>query len=286
MDADILRLILFLAGVGLILGIYFWDRHKKVNARVHAIRKAQLDDFTASERPVERVDPRWSDTPESEGSADPLCAPDSTPSSPVFTEDDDSLASDLEQLQRVARDDDPMAAREARPEVHQESFSFTAEEPDEDQEELLREGLPGLILQINVVASKGSFAGSDILRVVGDVELEHGDMNIFHRYDHGGRRRPRVVFSMASMLEPGVFPLDKMEDFSTPGLVLFGQLPGPKDGLAAFSDMLFTAERLASLLDGELQDETHSVLSKQTIEHVRGRILEHRRQVQLALSKR
>jgi cell division protein ZipA len=50
--------------------------------------------------------------------------------------------------------------------------------------------------------------------------------------------------------------------------------------------MLFTAERLAALLDGELQDESHSVLSKQTIEHMRGKILEHRRQVQLALSKR
>jgi cell division protein ZipA len=55
--------------------------------------------------------------------------------------------------------------------------------------------------------------------------------------------------------------------------------------MAIFSDMLFTAERLAATLDGELQDETHSALSKQTIEHLRGKIMEHRRQVQLARSK-
>jgi len=277
MDADILRLILFLAGVGLILGIYFWDRHKKVNARVHAIRKAQLETFESPDVPTERVDPQWNDTPESEREADP--AAEGQPSSE--DSDDAELEVELQQLENVAHE----AYCEIEPVNRQESFSFTADDPDDAQDELLREGLPGMILQIHVVASKGSFSGDQILRVARDVELEHGDMNIFHRYDSSGPRS-RVVFSMASMLEPGIFPLDQMGEFSTPGLVLFGQLPGPKDGLAAFSDMLFTAERLAALLEGELQDETHSVLSKQTIEHIRERILEHRRQVQLALSKR
>jgi cell division protein ZipA len=276
MDADILRLILFLAGVGLILGIYFWDRHKKINARVHAIRKAQLETADSPGAATERVDPRWSDTPQSEASGEPRVGPGA-----VAVPHDKALAADLEQLGRMVHE----PYLEAEPKRGQESFSFTAEDPDEVRDELLREGLPCLILQINVVASSGTFSGEDILRVAGDVELEHGDLNIFHRYDATGRR-PRVIFSMASMLEPGVFPLDKMDTFRTPGLVLFGQLPGPKDGLVAFSDMLFTAERLAALLEGELQDETHSVLSKQTIEHIRGRILEHRRQLQLALSKR
>ncbi|WP_260291741.1 cell division protein ZipA C-terminal FtsZ-binding domain-containing protein [Sedimenticola hydrogenitrophicus] len=276
MDADILRLILFVSGVGLILGIYFWDRHKKINARVHAIRKAQLETADSPGAATERVDPRWSETPESEGSGEPLVGPGA-----VAAAHDEALEADLEQLGRVVHE----PYLEAEPKRRQESFSFTAEDPDEVRDELLRDGLPCLILQINVVASNGTFSGEDILRVAGDVELEHGDLNIFHRYDTTGRR-PRVIFSMASMLEPGVFPLDKMDTFRTPGLVLFGQLPGPKDGLAAFADMLFTAERLAALLEGELQDETHSVLSKQTIEHIRGRILEHRRQLQLALSKR
>jgi len=280
MDADILRLILFLAGVGLILWIYFWDRHKKVNARVHAIRKAQLESFESPEDLTERVDPSWSDAPEREDLAEPVVDRISFDDADDDS-DDEELEAELKQLDSVAHE----AYREIEPAIRQESFSFTADDPDDAQDELLREGLPGMILQIHVVASKGSFSGEQILRGARDVELEHGDMNIFHRYDSSGPRS-RVVFSMASMLEPGIFPLDQMGEFSTPGLVLFGQLPGPKDGLAAFSDMLFTAERLAALLEGELQDETHSVLSKQTIEHIRERILEHRRQVQLALSKR
>jgi len=276
MDADILRLILFLAGVGLILGIYFWDRHKRVNARVHAIRKAQLESAESSDVPAERVDPHWSDAPDSE--------PDERqPVEPTLSEalDDEVLETELSQLNSVAHE----SADDLTPAMQQESFSFTAEDPDDQQDELFRGGLPGLILQIHVVAANGLFSGEQIEQVARDVELEYGDMNIFHRYDTNGSKR-RVVFSMASMVEPGVFPLDKMDEFTTPGLVLFGQLPGPKDGLVAFSDMLFTAERLAALLDGELQDETHSVLSKQTIEHIRERIQEHRRQLQLALSKR
>lgn len=279
MNADILRLILFLAGVGLILGIYFWDRHKKVNARVHAIRKAQFESFAPPDDMSERVDPSWSDAPESKGPAKP--AVDRTPRDDSDDSDDEGLEAELKQLDSVVHE----AYREIEPAIRQEAFSFTADDPDDAPDELLQEGLPGMILQIHVLAAKGSFSGEQILQVARDVELEHGDMNIFHRYDSSGPRS-RVVFSMASMLEPGIFPLDQMGEFSTPGLVLFGQLPGPKDGLAAFSDMLFTAERLAALLEGELRDETHSVLSKQTIEHIRERILEHRRQVQLALSKR
>ena len=46
------------------------------------------------------------------------------------------------------------------------------------------------------------------------------------------------------------------------------------------------AERLASILGGNLQDETHSHLTKQTIEHMREEILEHRRQLQLLQKKK
>ncbi len=113
----------------------------------------------------------------------------------------------------------------------------------------------------------------------------YGDMSIYHRYD-GDPARGRVLFGMASIVEPGTFPTDRLDDFTTPGVILFAQLPGHQDGMVIFSDMLFTAERLAVMLDGHLQDGTHSDLSKQTISHIREGILEHRRQVQLARSSR
>ncbi|HXK57715.1 MAG TPA: hypothetical protein PLZ16_13815, partial [Gammaproteobacteria bacterium] len=68
MDADILRLVLFLAGVGLILGIYFWDRHKKINVRVNAIHKAERRQRENSTEPERRQEPVWdSDSDEVSG---------------------------------------------------------------------------------------------------------------------------------------------------------------------------------------------------------------------------
>lgn len=160
MDADILRLILFLAGVGLILGIYFWDRHKKVNARVHAIRKAQLESIEPPDDLMERVDPSWSDAPVSQGEG---------PEEPIVDRislgdsDDGGLEAELQQLDSVAHEN----RGENEPAIRQESFSFTADDPDDAQDELLREGLPGMILQIHVVASKGSFSENRYCRWLG-----------------------------------------------------------------------------------------------------------------------
>ena len=61
MDADILRLILFLAGVAVVLGIYLWDRYQKKQRRSHAIRSAQPtpEPSPAAPGPVRRQEPQW-----------------------------------------------------------------------------------------------------------------------------------------------------------------------------------------------------------------------------------
>ena len=62
MDADIVRLILFLAGIALILGIYLWDRHKKNDFRIHAVKKVPPEDPQVAARQKkqkERKEPIW-----------------------------------------------------------------------------------------------------------------------------------------------------------------------------------------------------------------------------------
>lgn len=113
--------------------------------------------------------------------------------------------------------------------------------------------------------------------------MQLSELAIYQRLASDGSKE--VLYGLASMVEPGVFPLKSMQEFSTPGLTLFTQLPGPGDGLMIFSDMLYTAERLSAMLQGDLQDDTHSALTKQTIEHLRERIMEHKRQIQLARRK-
>jgi cell division protein ZipA len=157
---------------------------------------------------------------------------------------------------------------------------------DQDLQEAAAD-LPELIVQINVVAKRGQpFTGEQILAAMEQVEMQPGEHDIFHRYDNRLRDKSgkhKILFSLASLVEPGNFPLKKMRDFSTPGMTLFAQLPGPRDGLVVYSDMLYVAERLARLLDARLKDENRSALTKQTIEHTRSRIAEHKRQITLKL---
>lgn len=155
---------------------------------------------------------------------------------------------------------------------------------DQDLQEVAVD-LPDLILQINIVARGEPFTGEQIQAAMEQVEMRAGEHDIFHRYDNRATKgkRPKVLFSLASLVEPGHFPLKKMADFSTPGLTLFAQLPGPRDGLLIYSDMLYVAERLVRLLDARLKDENRSTLTKQTIEHTRERIAEHKRQITLKL---
>jgi len=120
--------------------------------------------------------------------------------------------------------------------------------------------------------------GDQIMQAARDVGLLEGDMQIFHFSDD----QDRMLFSMANMVNPGTFPLKEMNSFVTPGVTLFSSLPGPAEGMVIFEQMLSAAQRLAALFDAELQDDSHSDLTKQTIDHIREEIVEYERRLKLA----
>lgn len=267
MDADILRLILIILGGFLLLGIYLWERKR-------GTPPAKPQSQARTSRRVEPTLGKWDAR------------------SGALTDDDQEVELDLRTLgslldeERRASFADRHSRQPGGPGAGERSRRVSAEVPDEAAVSQQSDGsaIPKCILQVVVAAKEGYFEGPDILRAVSAVGLQAGDMQIYHRR-LGREPRSPVLFSMASMVEPGTFPFQDMEEFATPGLILFAQLPGPQDGMEVFSEMLSVARHLAGQLAGELLDETHSVMTQQTIEHVRSRILEHRRKLQIARSK-
>lgn len=128
------------------------------------------------------------------------------------------------------------------------------------------------IISLYLVARRPSLMRGDAIRQAAEnAELEYGDMQIFHRaVERNGRRQ--ILFSMASAMQPGTFDLDDLQAFTTPGLALFMQLPGPNEGLKTFNAMLDCAQQMAVELGAELRDEARSALSAQTIDHMREEI--------------
>ena len=128
------------------------------------------------------------------------------------------------------------------------------------------------VFMLNVVArSPQGFRGEDILHILLACDLRFGDMSFFHRHEFEAGRGA-IQFSVANMMQPGVFDIDNMADFDTPGLVFFVTLPGPEDMMKAFDYMLETARAVARNLGGDVLDESRSVMTKQTLEHCRQQI--------------
>lgn len=135
---------------------------------------------------------------------------------------------------------------------------------------------------ITVMAREGErFAGADLRRLLQSLNLEHGEMGIFHRRERGKPRRAPPVYSVANVVQPGTFELGAMDDITTPGVALFVQLPGPEDPGAAFEDMIRAARTLADGLNGIVCDDTRSTLTGQVINHLRERISEFSRKQRL-----
>jgi cell division protein ZipA len=276
MDATTLRIILFILGLIFLAIIYFYEIHRRKKELIQAKQREMPHAKTpvVDEYPEEKHPKEIKPTPFEKDQEDTWVTWDE--------EDTEPLKEDIASLKGIQINDDTVSevtieSDDRRPILdQQELFSFSAREESPID-------VPKLIIQINVKAKKGPFQGPEINKAMAETGLLIGKLRIYQRLNKTDKRHPQ--FNVASMVEPGIFPDKEIEAFTTPGLTLFTQLPVPGDSMAVFSDMLFTAERLAAILGGELQDETHSALTKQTIEHLRSQIMEHRRQVQLARSK-
>lgn len=133
------------------------------------------------------------------------------------------------------------------------------------------------VLVINVVArDEGGFKGPALLQNILESGLRFGEMDIFHRHESMAGNG-EVLFSMANGVKPGTFDLDDIDLFSTRAVSFFLGLPGPRHPKQAFDVMVAAARKLSQELNGELKDDQRSVLTAQTIEHYRQRIVEFER---------
>lgn len=130
---------------------------------------------------------------------------------------------------------------------------------------------PEKIIAIHVVARKGEqFAGADLLRVFTAHGYQFGPWDIFHAHHDG-----EALFSIANMVKPGSFDQLRMAEFSSPGISLFLRLPATLAANLALDHLLSEAKALSVELDGRLEDDTHSALTAQTIQHLRDSVRDY-----------
>ncbi|HZX24673.1 MAG TPA: cell division protein ZipA [Woeseiaceae bacterium] len=238
---DELRVILLLVGIG-VVGLVYWHSRRQARRR--------------NSQPDLRLEPAFD---ESDVSAD-----DDTASLPEL-EADEPVTAVSDEYGYEDEDDDDIRLGETRDFVgDSEESAETAEQPQIEQK----------IITLRLVArGDGHFNGEQVVLALRGLGLRHGKFGIFHRVE--GTDDESIVFSVASLVEPGTFDLTNIREQELPGVSMFMVLPGPKDGAEAFDEMMETARALTDSLNGELLDEAGSTMSVQRERFLREEIIQY-----------
>jgi len=239
MDAATLRIVLIVLGGAFLIGMYFWERNR-----------ARADD--------EDWDEEYDETPGDKRE----------PSLGAYEQDEIETPASAEYRAASAEADGETTADDAWV-----ATGFDAGDEDDEMAETAPVDSDTLIVQLYVVAREGAFGGDAIAAAAERHGLMPGEMAIFHRRKVEGAARS-APFSMANAFNPGTFPFDDMDDFSTRGLVLFAQLGGAPSDLMVFDELVQTARDLAQELDGRLLDNARSPLGPEQIKRLRAEVLD------------
>lgn len=157
------------------------------------------------------------------------------------------------QRKTITTDVAPSMAEELEP--YAESASY---EPEEK------------LVTLHITAKDRKFTGTELKQAFDRHGYYFGKMSIYHC-----SHEKQKVFSVANMVKPGVFDLDNLEEFKTPGVTLFMRLPVSLDADVAFEFLLREATELTEELDGQLRDADRNTLTKQTIQHLHEEIQQY-----------
>lgn len=218
-------------GILLVAGIYLWDRYKRQRAGDREQRAEFADTSDLSINP--------------HGDED--------------SNDYNEALADLNHLLHENRDEAASAADDHHAPADTVGEASPAGADDTSQAD-------DRLIVFYLKAPEGhAFAGPALFEALYTAGLALGTMGIYHDTNS----HEETIFSVANIFEPGTLETNDPENFSTRGLALFMQLPGPADEQDAFERMLGKAEILAERLGGELQDEQHQPLDEAGVARAR-----------------
>lgn len=166
--------------------------------------------------------------------------------------------------------DEPSVARG----LEEESSEPEPADPADPAAQLAEEAARQRIVALRLIAQSGRWSGQLLRESLEAEGLRYGRYSIFHREREDGK----TLFYVASLVEPGSFDVDRMDQQTFPGVSLFGIVPGPLEAPATFDLILAAGRHLLDRLGGQLQDEQGSTLTAQRILNLREELVqfEHR----------
>lgn len=246
MTANGLRVALFIIGVIILAGIYFysrWRSQKQVNDIFAASPQDHPDILLQGRGTKPAIEPTLPEMGQFKNEVDI----------------DEEHQSDTEENEIPVEAQEPVIKQE--PLLTEKAETKTEELPE--AESTIPKRLKLVVMHL--IAKQGKkFKGAAVLKALQAHKLRFGEMEIFHRVTEVDDT-DMSIFSVANMVKPGTLIPDEMGKSQLPGISFFLKLPAPIDSLKAYDDMLHCVQHMATTLDADIKDEEFMTLSREKI---------------------
>jgi FtsZ-interacting cell division protein ZipA len=237
---DTFRISLIVVGITVLLGIYIFDSNKKVQFFIKSLKLKQFFFHLFSRS--KQVKAEYSQEPK--------------------INDDPEILEHIDQMDGIvaAYNSSGTNAKDELTAKEQEIIELTDDISTSLGEEMV---------VVFFIISRGEqyFNGTDINEVCESNGFEFSSKNTYEKFSDTNLKDKRPVASIVNSFEPGIFDSD-FNNFDTKAITLLLFLPGPDSEMKAFDDIVLCAKDITQRLNGELCDETRSVLTQQTISHL------------------
>jgi len=233
---DTFRISLIVLGISVLIGIYLYDSNKKIREYFKNLNLKQY-------------------LPQNNHSDDDYAR------EPEINDDSDVM-------EHIERLDDVVTTNPYSEEKLQAQEDEIIELTDEITKSL---GEEMVVVFFVIAKNEHYFTGTDINEVCISNSFEYSDKNTYEKFSDINVKDKRVVASIVNSFEPGTFDSD-FNNFDTKAITIILFLPGPDAEMTAFDDIVMRAKNIAHELNGELCDETRSVLTPQTVSHLKEKI--------------
>lgn len=127
------------------------------------------------------------------------------------------------------------------------------------------------VYAIMVMSTGQEFPMSLVNQALLGVGLTHSDQSIFVKNDNMGN----AFIKVANMLEPGTFPLENLEGYTTPGVALILELPTTVRAPAAMHDLIIMARKISQKLNARLYDMNRHLIKESDLQSMRDAALDY-----------
>lgn len=121
------------------------------------------------------------------------------------------------------------------------------------------------IFVITVMTAGQEFSMVELNQALLGVGLKFSEKAFYVKQDNMGNE----IIKVANLLEPGYFPTDNLEHYTTPGVAMILELPTSVRAPAAMHDLIMMARKVSQRLEGRLYNMERQLIKESDLQSMR-----------------